>query len=185
MSEQMLKSLSQIEIETLCIVTAVKKDTQLTHFTQIILWTDSKAIQYLVKWSAQYSKLSRWSLYLGSLPLTIAWVPASHPAIRFADMMGRCDTPIIQSLTKNTKPKAGEIDKGPYFDLSALPAMKFNDAVALITELQNWQELHSHDPNKLPPLPSSKKLPSEKDPLNKAQSRPEGRARRVYFSKEN
>ena len=63
--------------------------------------------------------------------------------------------------------------------------MRFNDAVALITELQNWQELHSNVPNKLAPLPSIVKMPSEKDPLSKAQSMPQGRARRAYFSKEN
>ena len=45
MSEQMLKSLSQIEIETLCIVTAVKKDIQLTHFTQIANLQISKVQQ--------------------------------------------------------------------------------------------------------------------------------------------
>ena len=113
--------------------------------------------------------------------LTIAWVPASHPAIRFADMMGWCDTPIIHSLTKNAKPKAGGIDTGPYFDLSKLPVMRFNDAVALITELQNWQKLHNNVPNKLAPLPSIVKMSSEKDPLSKAQSIPQGRARRAYF----
>ena len=73
-------------------------------------------------------------------------------------------TPLLfKASQKRVKTKASGIDKGPYFDLSTLPAMRYTDAAVLVTELPNWQELHNNDPKILATLPRVVRKPSEYD----------------------
>ena len=132
-------SFSQPEVECYAIVCALLKEMALTRYTTIIVSTDCRSIQFMVYHSQAYSKFQRWLLFLSSCDIVIRFLPASHPAIRWVDCMGRLPRDVSKQVF-DKKPRHNQVDNLTYIDMEGLPSMTLDQAQQLVTAIQKYMK---------------------------------------------
>ena len=133
-------ALSQVELEALCLLSALQTDRHLVNYTSISAHTDSKGLTFVAAHEESQSKLRRWRLYLESLPLTLHFTRNTCGLIRLSDMIGRQRQEIVKAI-KIKKPMGRDCVVFPTYDLSGLPPMPFQQCWALLKDIIQLQKL--------------------------------------------
>ena len=137
LTESQQGGFSQPEVEAYTVMSALLKEPALTRYSTIVVCSDCRSLQFMVKHAASYGKLQRWVLFLQSLDLVWHWEPSSHPAIRWSDILGRLPLDSTKkALTR--KPRHDGMDLNTYVDMSGLPAMGMDQAHTLISSIQAY-----------------------------------------------